>query len=41
MASALAEPAVVEGEDGEPGIMEPPGEPVGARLLGHRHPPHP
>src|SRR5262249_17813258 len=34
--AALPETAVVEGEHREPGVVEPPGERVGARLLGHR-----
>src|SRR6266567_5301687 len=34
--AALAQVAVVEGQDAEPGLVEPPGEQVGARLLGHR-----
>ena len=34
--AALAQVAVVEGQDAEPGLGEPPGEQVGSRLLGHR-----
>src|SRR6516225_9289629 len=34
--SAFPDVAVIEGQDAEPGLVEPPGEPVGARLLGHR-----
>jgi hypothetical protein len=36
--AALAHTAVVESDDAEPGIVEPLGELVGARLLGHREP---
>src|SRR5258706_10286976 len=35
-ATALPETAVVEGENGEPGVVEPLGEQVGRRLLRHR-----
>ena len=36
--AALAQVAVVKGQDGEPGVGEPPGEQVGSRLLGHCEP---
>ena len=38
LAAALAQVAVVEGQDREPGLLEPLCELVGARLLGHREP---
>jgi hypothetical protein len=36
LATALPEMAVVDGEDGEPGVVESLREQVGARFLGHR-----
>src|SRR5262249_56050032 len=36
---ALSQMAIVECQDGEPGIVEPACEQVGAGLLGHREPP--